>query len=432
MTVGRSPRWPVGRPGKPLQRQQLELWWLYIGSLAAVLLLAAAVVRAVFQQSQLATIRSALLVVSEDLSSLPLPAPGSERDLQESRRDFAASHQQVEWLVRDQPHAVARLGEVRTIGPLPLLPRGKRVLWQQGPDWIAVLRPVDATSLAGHAPGSVWLRVSEGLETTEAQLAQLDLALAAAVLLALLLSALVARGLTQRAVEPVERSLARLRQFSLDASHELRGPLAAMAANVEMGLLAADQPAEQHRRRYTAIGQAAGQMEHLVEDLLLLARQDEQRLEHAQPVDLSRLLHDQLDLNRDAITLRRQALAVDITPQLLVQGQPLLLQRLFRNLIDNAMRYTPPEGQLSVQARRRGDQVLVAVADTGIGLSREQMSQVFDRFWRASTDRSDGGTGLGLAIASQICQAHGGRILVTSQPGQGSCFEVVLPLLQGS
>lgn len=143
---GRSPRWPVARPGKPLQRQQLELWWLYIGSLAAVLLLAAAVVRAVFQQSQLATIRSALLVVSEDLSSLPLPAPGSERDLQESRRDFAASHQQVEWLVRDQPHAVARLGEVRTIGPLPLLPRGKRVLWQQGPDWIAVLRPVDATS----------------------------------------------------------------------------------------------------------------------------------------------------------------------------------------------------------------------------------------------------------------------------------------------
>ncbi len=164
----------------------------------------------------------------------------------------------------------------------------------------------------------------------------------------------------------------------------------------------------------------------------LLARQDEQRLEHAQPVNLSRLLQDQLDLNLDAITLRRQALAVDITPQLLVQGQPLLLQRLFRNLIDNAMRYTPPEGQLSVQARRRGDQVLVAVADTGIGLSREQMSQVFDRFWRASPDRSDGGTGLGLAIASQICQAHGGRILVTSQPGQGSCFEVELPLLQGT
>lgn len=342
MTVGRSPRWPVARPGKPLQRQQLELWWLYIGSLAAVLLVAAAVVRAVFQQSQLATIRSALLVVSEDLSSLPLPAPGSERDLQESRRDFAASHQQVEWLVRDQPHAVARLGEVRTIGPLPPLPRGKRLLWQQGPDWIAVLRPVDAPSLAGHAPGTVWLRVSEGLETTEAQLSQLDLALAAAVLLALLLSALVARGLTQRAVEPVEQSLARLRQFSLDASHELRGPLAAMAANVEMGLLAADQSAEQHRRRYSAIGQAAGQMDHLVDDLLLLARQDEQRLEHAQPVDLSRLLQDQLDLNLDAITLRRQALAVDITPQLLVQGQPLLLQRLFRNLIDNAMRYTPP------------------------------------------------------------------------------------------
>ena len=302
----------------------------------------------------------------------------------------------------------------------------------QGPDWIAVLRPVDAPPEAGPGSAGVWLRVSEGLETTEAQLSQLDLALAAAVLLALLLSALVARGLTRRAVEPVERSLARLRQFSLDASHELRGPLAAMAANVEMGLLTADQPDASHQRRYAAIGQAAAQMEHLVDDLLLLARQDEQRLEHAQPVDLSQLLHEQLNLNHDAMTLRRQAVEVAITPQLLVQGQPLLLQRLFRNLIDNAMRYTPAEGRLTISARRRGDQALVSVSDTGIGLSREQMSRVFDRFWRASSDRSDGGTGLGLAIASQICQAHGGRILVTSQPGQGSCFEVVLPLLQGA
>lgn len=432
MTAGRAPRWPVARPGKPLQRQQLELWWLYIGSLAMVLLVTAAVVRGVFQQSQLATIRSALLVVSEDLSSLPLPEPGSERNLQETRRDFAASHQQVEWLLPGRPHPVARLGEVRTIGPLPPLPRGKRLVWQQGPDWIAVLRPVDAPPEAGSASGGVWLRVSEGLETTEAQLSQLDLALAAAVLLALLLSALVARGLTRRAVEPVERSLARLRQFSLDASHELRGPLAAMAANVEMGLLTADQPDASHQRRYAAIGQAAAQMEHLVDDLLLLARQDEQRLEHAQPVDLSQLLQEQLNLNHDAMTLRRQAVEVAITPQLLVQGQPLLLQRLFRNLIDNAMRYTPAEGRLTISARRRGDQALVSVSDTGIGLSREQMSRVFDRFWRASSDRSDGGTGLGLAIASQICQAHGGRILVTSQPGQGSCFEVVLPLLQGA
>ena len=178
MTAGRAPRWPVARPGKPLQRQQLELWWLYIGSLAMVLLVTAAVVRGVFQQSQLATIRSALLVVSEDLSSLPLPEPGSERNLQETRRDFAASHQQVEWLLPGKPHPVARLGEVRTIGPLPPLPRGKRLLWQQGPDWIAVLRPVDAPPEAGSGSSGVWLRVSEGLETTEAELSQLDLALA--------------------------------------------------------------------------------------------------------------------------------------------------------------------------------------------------------------------------------------------------------------
>jgi signal transduction histidine kinase len=381
-----------------VQRQQLELWLLYLASLAGVLLLFALVLRGVFQQSQLATIRAALTVVSEDLASLPLPEPGSERDLQESRKDFATAHQQVEWFVKGVAVPVARLGEVRTIGPLPALAPGKRLLWQHGPDWIALVRPVDSAMVEGHAPGTVWLRVSEGLENTEAQLTQLDLALAASVGAAMLLSLLMARLLTQRAVQPLQRSLSRLRQFSLDASHELRGPLAALGANVD--------------------------------DLLLLARQDEQRIEHAEPVDLSALMELQLDLIRDGLALRQQRLSIELECELIVLGQPILLQRLFRNLLDNAQRYTPDQGLVSVTAQRRGGLITVAVEDSGVGLTADQLPRVFDRFWRASPDRGDGGTGLGLAIASRICLAHGGSIRVTSQLGEGSCFLVDLPAYQ--
>jgi signal transduction histidine kinase len=413
-----------------VQRQQLELWLLYLASLAGVLLLSALVLRGVFQQSQLATIRAALTVVSEDLASLPLPEPGSEGDLQESRKDFATAHQQVEWFVKGVAVPVARLGEVRTIGPLPALAPGKRLLWQHGPDWIALVRPVDSAMVEGHAPGTVWLRVSEGLENTEAQLTQLDLALAASVGAAMLLSLLMARLLTQRAVQPLQRSLSRLRQFSLDASHELRGPLAALGANVEMALLESDPGLTPQRRRFEAIGLATAQMEQMVDDLLLLARQDEQRIEHAEPVDLSALMELQLDLIRDGLALRQQRLSIELECELIVLGQPILLQRLFRNLLDNAQRYTPDQGLVSVTAQRRGGLITVAVEDSGVGLTADQLPRVFDRFWRASPDRGDGGTGLGLAIASRICLAHGGSIRVTSQLGEGSCFLVDLPAYQ--
>ncbi len=436
-----SPERPTARPARSLRRQQLELFLLYLGSLAALLLIVAAVVRAVSREAELAHLRGQLSLVGEDLAGLPLPDHGSELHLQESHKDFATAHQQVEWFVEGRRGAapgprpsapVARLGEVRSLGPLPPLLTGRRFYWQEGPGWLALVRPVDA-------PGShgVWLRISAGLEPLEERLHQLDLALALAVLLALLLSGVCSWLLTRRAVHPLERSLARLRQFSLDASHELRGPLAALAANAEMGLLDCGArpgsggpapPPEPQRRRFEAIASATEQMQQLVDDLLLLARQDEQRLEHPRPLDLSRLVEQQLDLHRDGLDLGDHHLTVAIEPGLQVLGQGPLLQRLVRNLLDNAQRYTPRGGAISVALEGRGGLACLAVSDTGVGLSAEELPRVFDRFWRASAERSPGGTGLGLAIAARICAAHGGTIQVSSRPGEGSCFRVDLPL----
>ena len=195
------------------------------------------------------------------------------------------------------------------------------------------------------------------------------------------------------------------------------------------GLLDGGAEPFQQRKRFEAIASATGQMEYLVEDLLLLARQDEGRLDHPRSLDLAQLLEEQLDLHRDSFSLGQQQLDVEIEPQLMLQGQVTLLQRLLRNLLDNAQRYTPAGGTVTVQARRRGSLITISIADTGIGLSPEELPRVFDRFWRASADRSQGGSGLGLAIANRICVAHGGSIRVTSQQGKGSCFLVELPAL---
>ncbi|WP_411876924.1 sensor histidine kinase [Vulcanococcus limneticus] len=445
----RNPAWlrheqRTGHPARSLRRQQVELFLLYLGSLAALLLVVAAVVRAVSREAELSHLRGQLSLIGEDLASLPLPRSGSERHLQESHKDFTTAHQQVEWFLetsQGQGHVgpVSRLGEVRNLGKLPPRLPGRRFYWQEGPGWLALVRPVDAPGSRG-----VWLRISAGLEPLEKRLRQLDLALALAVLLALLLSGVCSWLLTRRAVQPLERSLARLRQFSMDASHELRGPLAALAANAEMGLLDCEAPLpsrpspavlpgtmrlpDPQRRRFEAIASATEQMQQLVDDLLLLARQDEQRLEDPRPLDFSRLVEQQLDLHRDGLALADHPLALAIEPGLTVLGQAALLQRLVRNLLDNAQRYTPRGGAIGVALEGRGGLACLAVTDAGVGLSAEELPRVFDRFWRASAERGRGGTGLGLAIAARICAAHGGSIRVASRPGEGSCFRVELPL----
>lgn len=427
----RSHARPIGRPVKGLKRQQLDLFLLYLGSLTAMLAVMALIVRAGFVAGEMADTRSQLLLIGDDLSTLPPPEAGLERTLQETRKDFATAHQQVEWFQAGRGPAIARLGQLRSLGPLPTLPRGQTQIWQRGPNWMALIRPLDAAGEDRRGAPRVWLRISQGLEPVDLRLQQLDLALAVAVLVALVLSAGTALLLARRAAEPLQRSLTRLRQFSLDASHELRGPLAALTANAEMGLLDAGALDPSQRRRFEAMASAAHQMEQLVGDLLLLARHDELRLELPQRLNLSLLLEQQLLLHGDGIALKRQQLTADLEPGLIVLGQPSLLQRLFRNLLDNAQRYTPEGGTIAVQAHSRGRQVLVSVIDSGIGLKPEQLPLVFDRFWRASPDRGDGGSGLGLAIASRLCQAHGGSMQVSSRPGEGSRFDVSLPLVSG-
>lgn len=417
----------TARPSRSVRRQQLELLGLFLASLAGVLLVFAVVVRKGFESIAISDTRSQLILIGEDFSSLPMPEPGSERDLQASHRDFATAHQQVEWFVGDERRPARRLGEVRMLGPLPSHRDAKRLLWQEGPDSLSLVRPADGGGVDSLGRPRIWLRISQGLEPLENRIHQLDLAMGVAITLALLLSAINATLLARRVVQPLERSLRRLREFELDASHELRGPLAAMAANAELGLLDCGADEDNQRRRFEAIASAAEQMRHLVEDLLLLARQEERPLADPQRIDLAELVRQQLDLQGDALTLRELSLSQQLQPGLTVLGQAPLIHQLVRNLLDNARRYTPVGGRITVRLWARGRLACLEVSDTGPGIPPEQLPRVFDRFWRASPDRSDSGSGLGLAIASRICRLHGGSIQVRSAVSEGSRFLVELP-----
>jgi signal transduction histidine kinase len=172
-------------------------------------------------------------------------------------------------------------------------------------------------------------------------------------------------------------------------------------------------------------------MSFLIDQLLSLARADAGKEQwNFTEVNLGKLI---TNLNADVEALCQEkelSLQLGQMPDLVVKGDEARLRELFMNLLDNAIRYTPAPGTISVSLRRQGQMAVVAITDTGVGIPAEDIPFIFERFYRVdkSRSRTEGGTGLGLAICRHIAEAHGGKIEVKSQVGAGSTFSVWLPL----
>ena len=274
-----------------------------------------------------------------------------------------------------------------------------------------------------------WVHIGRSLEARDRQLRTLSMVFVVGGLGGVLASAAGGLWLAGLALKPIRQSFERQRRFVSDASHELRTPLAVLRAN---GELLQRHPADtvgENMDQVDAITAEAEAMTKLVEDLLTLARADEGAANLAHdPVALGVVVEE---LGRDmealavkrGITLRVDAAPVDVT------GDRHRLRQLGAILLDNALKYTPSGGQVTVRATRSGKAVELSVTDTGPGIPVAEQEKIFDRFVRADSarTRAAGGSGLGLAIAKWIAEAHGGRISVESVPGAGAKFVVRLP-----
>ena len=228
----------------------------------------------------------------------------------------------------------------------------------------------------------------------------------------------------------LERAFQRQKQFTDDASHELRAPLAVIEAESSLALQK-ERPPSDYRQSLETISQEAKQMSGLIDRMLLLARADAGKEQwNFTQVDLSRLISN---LSADIEVLcQEKGLSFQLghMEELVVKGDEARLRELFMNLLDNAVRYTPSPGAVSVSLRREVQMAVVTITDTGVGIPAEHIPLIFDRFYRVdkSRSRAEGGSGLGLAICRHIAGAHGGKIEVESQVGAGSTFSVWLPL----
>jgi heavy metal sensor kinase len=231
----------------------------------------------------------------------------------------------------------------------------------------------------------------------------------------------------------LESSFNRITQFTADASHELRTPLALMRTTTEVSLRTS-QTVGDYRQAQQDVLSELEKTSSLVEKLMLLARADAgvETLQRA-PVNLADCLRDACKDGQVLAEAKQLNFSEDIDAQeLVVEGDPHALHRLFLILIDNAVKYTPPGGSVSVGLRQRNGSAVAEFRDTGIGISAIDLPNIFDRFYRADKARSRefGGVGLGLSIARWVVQAHRGSIEVQSTPGAGSVFLVRLPVLQ--
>lgn len=226
------------------------------------------------------------------------------------------------------------------------------------------------------------------------------------------------------------------RELISNVSHDLRTPLASMQGYIETLLLKYSQLSEEKQKHYLKVAHRhSRRLTKLVAQLFELSKLDagrvEPKLEH---FSLAELLHDisqeyQLEAQKKEINLR----ITHNNDAALVNADIGLIERVLQNLLDNALRYTPKKGEISISLKTNSSQVEVEISDTGDGIPGAELPFVFERYYRAQQpqkDRPNKGTGLGLAIVKKILELHGSQIEVTSQPNQGTCFTFPLPLAQ--
>lgn len=252
--------------------------------------------------------------------------------------------------------------------------------------------------------------------------------------LLVLITTVAATGwfLSGLAMAPIRDSYQSLKQFTADASHELRNPIAVIQTNAQAALAESDLESQQQALR--VIERLSQRLGNLVNDLLFLARSDSGTLQtDDQEIPLDALLlavaeEQQLSARRQGVTLILEIPETAPETSFDLRGDWDQLARLFTNLIANALSHSPPQSQVLLVLEPNPPYWQVRIQDQGAGIAPQDLPRLFERFYRADPARSpSSGAGLGLAIVQAIVQTHQGQIKVKSQPGQGAVFIVLLP-----
>lgn len=278
------------------------------------------------------------------------------------------------------------------------------------------------------------VQAGKALVDQQRELRDLLITMLAGGIVSVVLATLGGFFLVELALIPARRAFARQQQFVADASHELRTPVALIKATADVLGREPDEPLRANLGLLTEIEREADHLSRLIGDLLQLARIDSGQIETTlAPVSLRDVAEESVAQVQRLGSARGLQLAVTGQSDLWVNADLGRLRQVLLILLDNGVKHTPVGGSVQINLQRDRNWARLTITDTGEGIAPEHLPHIFERFYRVdkARARADGGVGLGLAIAKELVEQRGGRIKVTSAPGQGSQFSVWLPLARG-
>jgi signal transduction histidine kinase len=365
----------------------------------------------------------------------PLPSPTQWDDTREVELSILRTLTQHQYCVRllnleNQPIASIQLLHHKPVCNDP-------EFWRRSHNWEGHYYHQASYPLQTHF-GERWgtMQMARSVNDLDVYLFWVEMALVGLILLAIVLVSGSSWWLAGMAMQPVHQSYQKMQQFTADAAHELRTPLAALQAMVQVALRAEDLSLEDATEVLQTVNRQSQRLTKLAQDLLILCQLDQQsRSLPMQPCCLNSLVKDGVEEFRALAIAADVVLSIQIagSSPIYVAGNTEQLNRALSNLISNAIQYTPATGQVIVTLSGDSTQAVLQVIDTGVGISESEQQRIFDRFYRVSQGRSrhQGGSGLGLAITQALVQTHHGTLQVQSQVGRGSTFTIRLPLWQG-
>ena len=411
-------------------RLRWQLLLSYLGVFTAILGIFALAVRLVFGYSLRQSLSQELIILAKVAAT---HAEIKDNQLVVSDEltgsNLVLLDREIEWFDR-QKKLVNQVGNLNLNLPLNInsIVQFNKYAERKPDETISVIVPIisnDDRQQIGY------VRITQSLDALDRTFHQLDIGLLGGMILSLTISGGAGIWLTRRAMKPTEISYQRLQQFTADAAHELRSPLMAVKTNANTALKYPDGIRSGDLKKFNAIASATDQIITLTEDLLILARSENNRDQITEQVDLVLLLPEIAMKYQPQIEAKSLTLEIDIQSNLSVIGYTIGLDRLFVNLLENAIHYTPPGGKIRILACQIERQIEITMIDTGVGIAPNELELIFDRFWRGDRSRTrwKGGSGLGLAIAKSIVEQHHGSIDVQSELGKGSKFIVRLPVI---
>jgi signal transduction histidine kinase len=252
-------------------------------------------------------------------------------------------------------------------------------------------------------------------------------------LLFLIFSLGISFYLADQTLKPLQESLQEQKRFTADVSHDLRTPLASLQTNLEVALREKSFSEIEIRQILSRSLEEVQFMTKMSENLLFLARiENNKKIIKFVPVDLSSMLEKLIQTFLVQADFKKIQITTEFTPSVFVQGDPENLQRLFNNILSNALNYTPVNGKINLLSKKINKEILISIKDSGPGIPAQFIPHIFERFYQIDQARQHPGNGLGLAIAKSIVDQHFGQIKIESKVGVGTEVLIHLPFIRSS